>query len=203
MAGTMLSVNSSDIRNGRHNYHSVSGGDTGNNSSEKAASAVPVVCFVAAKSGTGKTTFLEKLIREMTERGYRIGVIKSDAHRFDIDKPGKDSWRFAEAGSTATAIIGPDKYAVIQKTETKKDIEEVIPMIENVDIILVEGFKMSQRPRFEVVRRELGTEIVSPAENLLGVITDVEDLAAPVPLIDLNDYVRVADIIISVFNLNQ
>jgi molybdopterin-guanine dinucleotide biosynthesis protein B len=157
---------------------------------------VPVICFVAAKSGTGKTTFIEKLIREMTERGFKVGVIKSDAHRFDIDKPGKDSWRFTEAGARSTAIIGPDQYAVIQKTEAKKDIEDVIAMIEGVDIILVEGFKMSQRPRFEVVRRELGTDIVSPLENLLGVITDIHDLAVPVPLIDINDFQGVADLII-------
>lgn len=170
-----------------------------NNTSVKTTKDIPVICFVAAKSGTGKTTFLEKLITEITKRGYRVGVIKSDAHRFDIDKPGKDSWRFAEAGASSTAIIGPDKYAVIQKTETKKDIEDVIPMIENVDIILVEGFKMSQRPRFEVLRRELGVEIVSPLENLLGIITDVQELSVSVPLIDINDYPRVADMIISLY----
>jgi len=160
---------------------------------------VPVICFVAAKSGTGKTTFLEKLIREMTGRGYKIGMIKSDAHGFEIDVPGKDSWRFSQAGAKATAIIGPDKYAVIQKTENKKELEDIIPLIQDVDIIFVEGYKSAGRPKIEVVRKEKGTEVVTGLENLLAVITDVKELSVPVPVIDIEDYQSVADLIIRKF----
>ena len=158
---------------------------------------VPVICFVAARSGTGKTTFLEKLIKEMTGRGYKVGAVKSDAHGFEIDKPGKDSWRFTQAGSRSTAIIGPDKFALIQQTDTKKDLEEVIALMSDVDVILVEGYKFSYRPRLEIVRQELGTELVSPAEKLLAVITDVPELPVPVPIFDLDDVSGVADFIIS------
>ncbi|MGI5901784.1 MAG: molybdopterin-guanine dinucleotide biosynthesis protein B [Desulfitobacteriia bacterium] len=158
---------------------------------------VPVICFVAAKSGTGKTTFLEKLIREMTVRGYNIGVIKSDVHGFEMDVPGKDTWRFAQAGAKATAIIGPDKYALIQKTAQKKTLEDVTPLIQGVDIIFVEGYKAAQRPKIEVVRRELGTEVVSEVENLIAVLTDVEELSLPVPILNINDYQGVADLIIN------
>lgn len=164
---------------------------------------VPVICFVAAKSGTGKTTFLEKLIKEIVGRGYEVGTIKSDAHGFDIDKPGKDSWRFAQAGSKATAIIGPDKFALIQKTPSKKDLEEVVAMIEGVDIILVEGYKFSNRPRIEVVRSEMGTELVSPVEHLIAVITDVEGLSVPVPVLNINDVEGVADLIIEKYLTNR
>jgi len=160
---------------------------------------VPVICFVAAKSGTGKTTFLEKLIREMTDRGYQVGVIKSDAHNFEIDVPGKDSWRFSQAGAKATAIIGPDKYALIQKTENKHDLEAIIPLIKDVDIILVEGYKAAKRPKIEVIRREIGTEIISSLENLVAVLTDVEELAAPVPKLNINDSSGVADFIIKYY----
>ncbi|NLL51486.1 MAG: molybdopterin-guanine dinucleotide biosynthesis protein B [Peptococcaceae bacterium] len=156
---------------------------------------IPVICFVAAKSGTGKTTFLEKLIREMTSRGYELGVVKSDAHSFEIDVPGKDSWRFSQAGAKATAIIGPDKYALIQKTDSKRDLEDVLPLIQGVDIILVEGYKAANRPKIEIVRRERGTEIVSGLENLIAVVTDVKELKVPVPLLDINDYQGVADLI--------
>lgn len=157
---------------------------------------IPIVCFVAARSGTGKTTFLEKLIKEIVSKGYDVGTIKSDAHGFEMDKPGKDSWRFAQAGSKATAIIGPDKFALIQKTTVKRDLEEVAALMEDVDIILVEGYKFSDRPRFEVVRSEMGTEIVSPLEHLMGIITDVKDLFVPVPIFDLNDVQGVAELII-------
>jgi len=158
---------------------------------------VPVICFVAARSGTGKTTFLEKLIREVVSRGYRVGAVKSDAHGFEIDKPGKDSWRFTQAGARSTAIIGPDKFALIQQTETKKELEQVVALMSDVDIILVEGYKFSDRPRIEIVRKELGTELVSPAEKLLAVITDVVVLPVSVLVFALDDVSGVADFLIA------
>lgn len=157
---------------------------------------IPVVSLVAGASGTGKTTFMEKLIRELTLRGYRVGTIKSDAHGFEIDKPGKDTWRFAQAGAKATAIIGPQRYALIQETDDKKNLDDIVKMIENVDIILVEGYKMSDKPRIEVVRHEKGTAIVSPPQYLIAVVTDVDELAAAVPIYDINDYEGVADLIV-------
>ena len=157
---------------------------------------VPVVCIVAASSGTGKTTFLEKLIKEVVNRGYRVGTVKSDSHGFEMDVPGKDTWRFAQAGAKATAIIGPEKYALIHKSEGRKDLGQVIEMIEDVDIILVEGYKASQMPRIEVVRREKGTDIISPLEYLIGVVTDVEGLDVPVPVLDINDIEGAADLLI-------
>ena len=117
---------------------------------------VSLVSIVSARSGTGKTTFMEKLIKELVQRGYKIGAIKSDAHGFDIDVPGKDSWRFTQAGATVTAVVGPKKFALIEETETKKDLDEVAGMIRGVDLILVEGYKMAQKPRIEIVRSEKG-----------------------------------------------
>lgn len=157
---------------------------------------VPVICIVAARSGTGKTTFMEKLVHELVRRGYEVGTIKSDAHGFVMDRPGKDSWRFAEAGAKATAIIGPDKYALIQKTESKKNLNEVAAMIEGVDLILAEGYKASDYPRIEVVRKEKGTEIVSAPELLIAVVSDIKGLPAPVPVLDINDFGGVADLIV-------
>lgn len=157
---------------------------------------IPVVCIVSGRSDTGKTTFMEKLIQEFVQRGYEVGAIKSDTHGFDIDIPGKDSWRFAQAGAKSTTIIGPDKYAMIQKTEHKQEIDDVIPLIRGVDIILIEGFKASTRPRIEVIRKEKGTEIISPSEYLIGIVSDAEGLKASVPVLDLNDFQGIADILV-------
>lgn len=162
-------------------------------------SKVPIISIVAARSGTGKTTFLEKLIRILTEQGYRIGVIKSDAHGFEIDVPGKDTWRFAQAGAKATAIIGPDKFALIHQTEGKKDLDEVAALIRDVDIILVEGYKTADKPRIEVVRGACGSEIISPPQYLLAVVTDVEGLTTSVPVFQLDDVRDTADFLVSRF----
>lgn len=160
---------------------------------------VPLVSIVSASSGTGKTTFMEKLIRELVKRGYKIGAIKSDAHGFEIDIPGKDSWRFTQAGATVTAVVGPNKFALVQQTEAKKDLDEVAGMIQGVDLILVEGYKMAQKPRIEIVRSEKGREIISPPEYLVAVVTDIPDLAAPAPVFSFEDHPQVAELIIGKF----
>lgn len=160
---------------------------------------VPLVSIVSARSGTGKTTFMEKLIGELVRRGYKVGAIKSDAHGFEIDVPGKDSWRFTQAGAVATAIVGPRKFALIQETKAKKDLDEVAGMMEGVDLILVEGYKMALKPRIEIVREEKGREIISPPEYLVAVVTDVPDLKAPAPVFSFEDYAKVADLIIAKF----
>lgn len=157
---------------------------------------IPIICIVSKSSGTGKTTFLENLIPEFAQRGYRVGTIKSDAHGFAMDTPGKDTWRFAQAGAKATAIIGPNKYAVIQETSGKKELDEIAKKIEDVDIILVEGYKTSAKPRIEIVRLVKGKEIVSTEENLIAVVTDVQGLEVLVPVFGLQDYAQVAEMLI-------
>lgn len=160
---------------------------------------IPVLCIVSARSNTGKTTFTEKLISEMVNRGYKVGAIKSDCHGFEVDVPGKDSWRFSQAGASATAIIGPNQYAYIEKTVEKKELDEVVSHFHDVDLILVEGFKLTGKPKIEVVRKARGTEIVSRKEDLLAIATDIDDLAIDVPIFSLDDYSSVADFIIAKF----
>lgn len=159
----------------------------------------PVLCFVSGKSGTGKTTLLEKVIKEIVQRGYQVGAIKSDVHSFEVDTPGKDSWRFYQAGARTTAIIGNEKYALIERTEQKKELDEIIGLIRGVDIILIEGFKASDKARIEVVRAEMGGGIISPGQYLTAVATDIEGFKARVPVFGLNDYSGIADFIIAKF----
>lgn len=157
----------------------------------------PVICIVSKHSKTGKTTFMEKLIKELIGRGYKVGAVKNDFHGFQIDVPGKDTWKFSQAGAAATAIIGPNRFALIQQTSEKKELEDVIEMIEGVDIILVEGYKKSYKPRIEIVRKEKGTDIISSPQNLLAVATDVEGLFVTdgITVIDINDIKGAADLI--------
>lgn len=163
------------------------------------SAGISLVAIVAGRSGTGKTTLMEKLIAALMQRGYAVGAIKSDAHGFEIDQPGKDTWRFSRAGARATAIIGPQQYALIQRTEEKKDVHEIAALMQGVDIILAEGFKSAAVPRIEVVRRELGTTLVSPLPHLVAVATDIRDLAAPVPVFALDDIEGIADFIERMF----
>ena len=159
---------------------------------------VTAVSFVA-KSGTGKTTLLEKVIARLKERGYRVGVVKHDAHRFDIDHPGKDSYRLTAAGADTMLISSPEKLAMVKKQAEAPPIEEILSTyFTDVDIVLTEGFKKSSMPKIELHRKERSATLLCRGEEfdptLVAVASD-ERLELDVPVLDLNDAVQVADFI--------
>jgi molybdopterin-guanine dinucleotide biosynthesis protein MobB len=156
---------------------------------------VRAVSFVA-KSGTGKTTLLERVIAELKGRGHRVGVIKHDAHRFDIDHPGKDSWRLTQAGADTMVISSSEKLALVRKHEASPPLEELLERyFGDVDIVLTEGFKRGALPKIEVHRKERGPALLCRGEEhdpaLVAVASD-EPLELDVPLLDLNDPAAVA-----------
>jgi len=159
---------------------------------------ITVVAFVA-KSNTGKTTLLEKVILELQQRGYRIGAIKHDAHNFDIDHPGKDSHRLTAAGATTMLITSPEKLALIKKHTETPPLEKLVETyFGDVDIVLTEGFKRSALPKIEVHRREQSPTLICRGEEydptLLAVASD-EPLDLDVPVLDINNPAQVADFI--------
>jgi molybdopterin-guanine dinucleotide biosynthesis protein B len=131
--------------------------------------SVPVV-GLAGYSGSGKTTFLEKLIAELKRRGYRVGVIKHTHHTVEFDQPGKDTWRHARAGADVVALAAPDGVSLIRKRTGDPGPEEVISMISGVDLIIVEGYKKSKWPKIEVVSGEVAERPEVPADELLAVV---------------------------------
>ena len=160
---------------------------------------IPKAVSFVAKSNTGKTTLLEKVIAELKRRGYRVGAIKHDAHRFDIDHPGKDSHRLTAAGADTMLISSPEKLAVVKKHAASPPIEELIATyFGDVDIILTEGFKLSGLPKIEVHRAERSPTLLCRGEQhdptLLAVASD-EPLELDVPLLDLNNPAQVADFV--------
>ena len=114
--------------------------------------AIPIVSVVG-RSDVGKTTLLEKLIPELKRRGYRVATVKHHAHPgFEIDQPGKDTWRHAQAGSDHVIIAAPDKVASIRRVDREPTLDEITAGITDVDIILAEGYKWADYLKIEVVR---------------------------------------------------
>jgi len=165
---------------------------------------VKVVAFVA-KSNTGKTTLLEQVIRELKNRGYKVGAIKHDAHRFNIDHPGKDSHRLTEAGADTMLITSQEKFALIKKHETSPPLEELVTTyFSDVDIVLTEGFKMSPLPKIEVHRQERSPTLLCRGElhdPMLVAVASDEALNLDVPVLDLNDIEGVTDFVEATFLL--
>ena len=157
---------------------------------------IPIVSVVG-KSDSGKTTLLEKLIRELANRGYKVGSIKHDAHSFEIDHEGKDSWRHKKAGATITLISSPSKIAMVRDSDHDHTLTELRDkFIKDVDIVLTEGFKRETLPKIEVFRSEMRRELLcSEDDNLIAIAGDPETAPVGVPIFDLNDPVRLADFI--------
>lgn len=158
---------------------------------------VPVVSIVG-KSKVGKTTLVVKLIEELKKRGYRVAVIKHDVHGFEIDHPGKDTWLHAQAGADIVAISSSEKMAMIEKVTEEKSLDEVIAKIENVDIILTEGYKRAAKPKIEVFRPPRSRELVSKPEELIAIATN-SSLNLGIPEYQLDDSHGLIDLIENLF----
>jgi molybdopterin-guanine dinucleotide biosynthesis protein B len=156
--------------------------------------AVPVITVVG-RSGSGKTTLMERLIGELARRGYAVWTVKHHSHAgFEVDKPGKDSWRHAQAGSRHVVIAAPDKIASYRLLERELELDEIVTGMDDVDIILVEGYRRANRPALEVVRGANSLEMVSAPDQRLAVATDTP-LEVDAPQFSLDDVAAIADLI--------
>jgi molybdopterin molybdotransferase len=155
---------------------------------------LPVVSIVG-KSQSGKTVLVEQLIAEFKRRGYKVAALKHGRGGMEIDQPGKDSWRFAQAGSDAVLISSPDKLAFIKRVDHDLDIEEILPTVgPEFDLVLVEGFKKSKIPKIEVHKKGLGDDLLCSPEELSAIVTD-GSLDTDIPQLPWGDTVTVADFI--------
>lgn len=135
---------------------------------------IPALTIVG-KSGSGKTGVIEKLIAELKARGYRVAAVKHAHQPVELDAEGKDTWRFARAGSDASVISSPSKLTVFKNASKEPTVEEALEALgEGYDIVILEGFKRSKLPKIEVLRGDLGKDLVCSPEDLAAVITDGE-----------------------------
>ena len=161
---------------------------------------VPIISIVG-NSGAGKTTFLEKLIRELKRRAYRVAAIKHDAHNFQMDHPGKDTYRLAEAGSDIVIISAPDRLALLEAVREERTLDELVAMVsDRVDIVLTEGYRRAAKAKIEVSRRDFGSELVAKPQDLLALVTD-QQFDLDIPHFGLNDAAAVADLLERRFSL--
>ena len=137
----------------------------------------------AGYSGSGKTMLVERLIPALKLRGLRVSVVKHAHHSFDIDHPGKDSWRFREAGADGVGLVSPEETVIIQrKSGEVDDLEIAISHFNEMDIVLIEGRRaVPNIPKLELLRKGVAERMTTPPEELAAVVSDFEiELERPV-----------------------
>ncbi len=167
-----------------------------------APKTVPIVSVVG-KGDSGKTTFLEKLIRELANRGVRVATVKHHIHDYDIDVPGKDSYRHARAGAVATMVSSPEKFALIHEVAEEMPLDAIARIAADTgcDLLITEGYKRAGRNRIEISRRERSDALICEPGEMLALVTDNDELAvemadAGVLVFDLDDgFSGVADLV--------
>ena len=140
---------------------------------------------IVAYSGTGKTTYLETLIAELKRRGVRVAVVKHDAHRFEIDKEGKDSWRFARAGAEVVAVADGEKCALMEYRPVP--LETLLSKIGGVDLILVEGWHSEAENTIALYRAGSGKGLKAEPRDCAAVVSDTPLDTGDTPLFPLDD----------------
>jgi len=163
-------------------------------------SKVPLLGF-CAYSGTGKTTLLKKLIPLLRRRGLRLGVIKHSHHDFEIDHPGKDSYELRRAGANQLLIASRYRTVHVTELENRDDappLQELLCQLDvtALDLVLVEGYRHEALPKIELHRPSLGKPLIFPNDrHVVAIATDAPIEPHPLPSLDLNDPVAVADFI--------
>ncbi len=154
---------------------------------------IPVVSFVG-KSKIGKTTLLVEVIAKLKQRGYRLAVAKH-VEEFELDKEGKDSWKFAQAGADGVIVSGAGRIAEIQSTGHDLSLEEVYRHVSgDFDIFLTEGFKKGHAPKIELHRKARGKDLFFSPPELVALVTD-EPLEPSVPQFSWEDIDGIADFV--------
>jgi molybdopterin-guanine dinucleotide biosynthesis protein B len=154
---------------------------------------MPPIVSIVGRSKSGKTTLVEKLTRELGSRGYRVATIKHTHGGMSFDKPGKDTWRYLEAGSVAAVASAEDRLVLIRPAapQTLSGIARVLG--EDCDLIIAEGFKQGDAPKIEVHRREVGPRL-SGLRKLVAVVTD-EPLTTRARQFGFDDIKALADLL--------
>ena len=154
---------------------------------------------LAGWSGSGKTTLLTRLLPELIGRGLRVSTVKHAHHEFDVDQPGKDSYRHRAAGATEVMVASDYRWALMHEHRgaTEPELGDLIRQMAQVDLLLVEGFKRHSHPKLEIHRPALGKPLLCREDrSILAVASDEPIPGLPVPRLDLDAIAAIADFVL-------
>jgi len=148
---------------------------------------------------SGKTGLMERLVAEITGRGFKVSTVKHAHHTFDVDQPGKDSFRHREAGATEVLLVSGKRWALMHelRDEDEPPLSDLLAHLDDVDLVLVEGYKRDPHPKVEAHRQETGKPLLAREDSTVrAVATNVALAGLTQPVFDLDDTRAVADFIL-------
>jgi molybdopterin-guanine dinucleotide biosynthesis protein B len=154
---------------------------------------------LAGWSGSGKTTLLTRVIPRLVGRGLKVSTLKHAHHAFDIDQPGKDSHSHRVAGASEVLIGSANRWALIHELrgDAEPTLRALLQKLSPVDLVLVEGYKRESHPKLEVYRAAIGKPMLHPDDPaIVAIAADVPLTGAKIPVVDLDDVERVADLLV-------
>lgn len=151
----------------------------------------------------GKTTLTERLVAEITARGFSVSTVKHVHHDVDLDQPGKDTYRHRQAGAREVVLASPHRLALMREYHgAEPPLAEILARLAPVDLVLVEGYKRDAHPKVEVFRPANGRDLIQPGDPTVRAVASDADLPGlTVPRLDLNDVTAIADFILSDLDL--
>jgi len=162
---------------------------------------------LAGWSGSGKTTLVRALLPELGRRGLTVSTIKHAHHSFDVDQPGKDSYEHRRAGAREVLVSSAKRWALMHEHgagEPEPTLEELIPHLGPVDLLLVEGFKAHRHDKLEVYRASLGKPLLCREDAaVVAVVSDGPIAGLAIPRLDINDITAIADFIVAHCGLGE
>jgi molybdopterin-guanine dinucleotide biosynthesis protein B len=129
---------------------------------------IPHLAFVGF-SGSGKTTLVNQVVMQLKHKGYRVGVLKHDAHDFQMDVEGKDTYKYAEAGADLIAISSAAKLNILEKLQKPLELEEILQRIDGIDLILIEGYKQANVPKILIARTLEQIALYSQLDRIIAI----------------------------------
>ena len=153
----------------------------------------------AGWSGSGKTTLIEKLIPRLAGVGLRVSLIKHAHHTFDVDQPGKDSYRHRHAGASEVLVTSSRRWVLMHELRgaAEPPFDEQLARLSPCDLVIVEGFKRAAIPKLEVWRRATGEPMLHPNDPHIVAVASDSRIDTPLPLLDLNDDASIASFILA------
>jgi molybdopterin-guanine dinucleotide biosynthesis protein MobB len=153
---------------------------------------------VVGWKNAGKTGLMERLVTEITGRGYAVSTVKHAHHRFDVDHEGKDSYRHRQAGATEVLLASRNRFALMHelRDEDEPPLEDLLAKLAPVDLVLVEGYKRDSHPKVEAHRSVTGNPLIAPGDETVRAVASDKDLDLDRPVFDLDDTKAIADFIL-------